>query len=327
MDKVRDPMTHRKAKSKRTASDRPPGLYALALLKFVRNRVALASSFCLILILLAVLFAPQITPYDPLQRNTPERNQPPSWLHPFGTDRIGRDIMSRVLYGGRLSLQVGFFSVALAAVIGVPLGLIAGYVRGGGKSALSHPNALWRFLITGYYMGKGGLDNIIMRVMDVILAFPALILAIWLVSLLGPSLNNVIFAIALFSIPGYARLIRGIVLSIREMEYVMAARSMGAGSRRIMFFHILPGVLGPLIVVTTLGVSGAIVFGASLSFLGLGVPPPTPEWGAMLTDGRSYLRTQWWVAVFPGMTITLVVLVLNIIGDALRDALDPNVRA
>lgn len=302
MDKVRDPMTQRKTKSKRTASDRPPGLYALVMMKFVRNRVALASSFCLILIMLAVLFAPQITPYDPIQRNAPERNQPPSWLHPFGTDRIGRDIMSRVLYGGRLSLQVGFSSVALAAVIGVPLGLIAGYVGG------------W-------------IDNVIMRVMDVILAFPALILAIWLVSLLGPSLNNVIFAIALFSIPGYARLIRGIVLSIREMEYVMAARSMGAGSLRIMFFHILPGVLGPLIVMTTLGVSGAIVFGASLSFLGLGVPPPTPEWGAMLSDGRSYLRTQWWVAVFPGMTITLVVLVLNIIGDALRDALDPNVRA
>lgn len=302
MNKVRDPMIHRQTKSKRSASDRPPGLYALVIMKFVSSRVALASSFCLILILLAVLFAPQITPYDPLQRNTPERNQPPSWLHPFGTDRIGRDIMSRVLYGGRLSLRVGFFSVALAVVIGVPLGLIAGYVGG------------W-------------LDNIIMRVMDVILAFPPLILAIWLVSLLGASINNVIFAIALSSIPGYARLIRGIVLSIREMEYVMAARSMGAGSLRIMFFHILPGVLGPLIVVTTLGVSGAIVFGASLSFLGLGVPPPTPEWGAMLTDGRSYLRTQWWVAVFPGMTITLVVLVLNIIGDALRDALDPNVRA
>lgn len=301
MSRVRD-MINRQAKSKRTASDRPPGLYALVVMKFVGNRVALASSFCLILILLAVLFAPQITSYDPIQRNTPERNQPPSWLHPFGTDRIGRDIMSRVLYGGRLSLRVGFFSVALALIVGVPLGLIAGYVGG------------W-------------IDDVIMRVMDVIQAFPALILAIWLVSLLGANINNVIFAIAFFSIPGYARLIRGIALSIREMEYVMAARSMGAGSRRIIFFHILPGVLGPLIVMTTLGVSGAIVFGASLSFLGLGVPPPTPEWGAMLDEGRGYLRTQWWVAVFPGMTITLVVLVLNIIGDALRDALDPNVRA
>lgn len=320
-------MTHRQAKSKRTASDRPPGLYALVVMKFVGNRVALASSFCLILILLAVLFASQITPYDPIQRNAPERNQSPSWLHPFGTDRIGRDIMSRVLYGGRLSLQVGFFSVGLAAVVGVPLGLIAGYA-GGGRSR-QREGRRWYSIVALYSIG-GGLDNVIMRVMDVILSFPALILVIWLVSLLGASLDNVIaaiFAIALFFIPGYARLIRGIVLSIRETEYVMAARSMGAGSLRIICFHILPGVLGPLIVVTTLGVSGAIVFGASLSFLGLGVPPPTPEWGAMLSEGRNYLRTQWWVAVFPGMTITLVVLVLNIIGDALRDALDPNVRA
>ena len=166
-----------------------------------------------------------------------------------------------------------------------------------------------------------------MRVMDLILAFPGLILAIWLVSLLGSNINNVIIAIAFFSLPTFSRLIRGITLSIREMEYVMAARGMGASSLRIMFFHILPGVLGPMIVLTTLGVSGAIVAGASLSFLGLGVRPPTPEWGAMLADGRNYLRTQWWMAVFPGMTITLVVLLLNIIGDALRDALDPNVRA
>ena len=210
--------------------------------------------------------------------------------------------MSRVLYGGRVSLQVGFLSIALATMVSVPLGLIGGFV--------------------------GGLpDDIIMRVMDLILAFPGLILVIWLVSLLGSDTKNVIISIAFFSIPTYARLIRGVTLSIREMEYVMAARSMGAGSLRIMFFHVLPGVLGPLIVLTTLGVSGAIVTGASLSFLGLGVSPPTPEWGAMLADGRNYMRTQWWIAVFPGITITLVVLILNIIGDALRDALDPNVRA
>ena len=210
--------------------------------------------------------------------------------------------MSRVLYGGRVSLQVGFLSIALTTLVSVPLGLIGGFVG-------------------------GMVDDFIMRVMDLILAFPGLILAIWLVSLLGSNMMNVIFAIAFFSLPTYARLIRGITLSIREMEYVMAARSMGAGSPRIMFFHVLPGVLGPLIVLTTLGVSGAIVTGASLSFLGLGVSPPTPEWGAMLADGRNYMRTQWWIAVFPGITITLVVLILNIIGDALRDALDPNVRA
>ena len=284
------------------ASERPTGLYELAIMKFVRNRVAVLGLVCLALIALAVLFADIVTPYDPIERNTPERNLGPSLAHPFGTDKLGRDIMSRVLYGGRVSLQVGFLSIALTTVVSVPLGLIGGFV--------------------------GGLvDDFIMRVMDLILAFPGLILAIWLVSLLGSTMTNVIFAIAFFSLPTYARLIRGITLSIREMEYVMAARSMGANSPRIMFFHVLPGVLGPLIVLTTLGVSGAIVTGASLSFLGLGVSPPTPEWGAMLADGRNYMRTQWWIAVFPGITITLVVLILNIIGDALRDALDPNVRA
>lgn len=283
-------------------SERPTGLYTLVVMKFARNRVALFGVACLLLILLAIIFAPQATPYDPIQKDTPARNQAPSLLHPFGTDKLGRDILSRVLYGGRVSLQVGFLSIGLAVCVSSPLGLLAGFFG-------------------------GPLDNVIMRVMDLILAFPGLILAIWLVSLLGANMVNVIIAIAFFSLPTYARLIRGITLSIREMEYVMAARSMGAGSARIMFFHILPGVLGPMIVVTTLGVSGAIVAGASLSFLGLGVRPPTPEWGAMLADGRNYLRTQWWIAVFPGMTITLVVLILNIIGDALRDALDPNVRA
>ena len=284
------------------SGDRPTGLYELVILKFVRNRVAVVGLVGLTLIVLAVVFAEQVTPYNPIDRSTPERNLGPSLAHPFGTDKLGRDIMSRVLYGGRVSLQVGFLSIALATMVSVPLGLIAGFV--------------------------GGLpDDVIMRVMDLILAFPGLILVIWLVSLLGSDMKNVIISIAFFSLPTYARLIRGVTLSIREMEYVMAARSMGAGSLRIMFFHVLPGVLGPLIVLTTLGVSGAIVTGASLSFLGLGVSPPTPEWGAMLAEGRNYMRTQWWIAVFPGITITLVVLILNIIGDALRDALDPNVRA
>ena len=283
-------------------AERPTGLYTLVVMKFAGNRVALVGLACLLLILLAIVFAPQVTPYDPIQKDTPARNQAPSLLHPFGTDKLGRDILSRVLYGGRVSLQVGFLSIGLAVVVSVPLGLLAGFFG-------------------------GFLENAVMRVMDLILAFPGLILAIWLVSLLGSNMSNVVIAIAFFSLPTYARLIRGITLSIREMEYVVAARSMGAGSLRIMFFHILPGVLGPMIVMTTLGVSGAIVAGASLSFLGLGVRPPTPEWGAMLADGRNYLRTQWWIAVFPGMTITLVVLILNIIGDALRDALDPNVRA
>lgn len=279
---------------------RHDGLFTKAIRTFARNRFAVAGLIGIILITLAAIFAPSLTPYEPLQRDAEVRLAEPSLLHPMGTDSLGRDVLSRVLYGGRISLQVGFFSIILSVIISVPLGLIAGYV--GGK-----------------------VDNIIMRVMDVILAFPGLILIIWLVGLLGSSLLNVILAIAFFSLPTYARLARGVTLSIREMEYVAAARSMGAGPFRIMFQHILPGVMGPLIVVTTLGVSGAIVTGASLSFLGLGVRPPTPEWGAMLADGRSYLRNAWWIALFPGFTITFVVLALNLVGDALRDALDPNV--
>jgi peptide/nickel transport system permease protein len=279
---------------------RHEGLFTKAIRTFVRNRFAVAGLIGIVLISLAAIFAPNLTPYEPLQRDAEVRLTGPSQLHPMGTDSLGRDVLSRVLHGGRISLQVGFFSIILSVVISVPLGLISGYF--GGK-----------------------MDNIIMRVMDVILAFPGLILIIWLVGLLGSSLINVILAIAFFSLPTYARLARGVTLSIREMEYVAAARSMGAGPFRIMFQHILPGVMGPLIVVTTLGVSGAIVTGASLSFLGLGVRPPTPEWGAMLADGRSYLRNAWWMALFPGFTITFVVLALNLVGDALRDALDPNV--
>ncbi len=277
---------------------RHDGLLSRSVRAFTHNRFAVASLIGIALMILAGVFAPNLTPYDPLARDAEVRLTGPSLAHPMGTDSLGRDVLSRVLYGGQISLQVGFFSIFLSTIVSVPLGLIAGYF--GGRT-----------------------DNIIMRVMDVILAFPGLILIIWLVGLLGSSLINVILAIAFFSLPTYARLARGVTLSIREMEYV--ARSMGAGPFRIVFQHILPGVMGPLIVVTTLGVSGAIITGASLSFLGLGVRPPTPEWGAMLADGRSYLRNAWWISFFPGITITLVVLALNLVGDALRDALDPNV--
>lgn len=281
-------------------SVRHEGLFTRSFRAFIHNRFAVVSVIGIVLMILASIFAPGLTPYDPLGRDAEVRLSGPSLAHPMGTDSLGRDVLSRVLHGGQISLQVGFFSIFLATIVSVPLGLIAGY--SGGRT-----------------------DNIIMRVMDVILAFPGLILIIWLVGLLGSSLLNVILAIAFFSLPTYARLARGVTLSIREMEYVAAARSMGAGPFRIVFHHILPGVMGPLIVVTTLGVSGAIITGASLSFLGLGVRPPTPEWGAMLADGRSYLRNAWWISFFPGITITLVVLALNLIGDALRDALDPNV--
>ena len=281
-------------------SSAPDSLYAKSLRHFLRNRFALLGVAVIVSIILISAGAPYLTSSNPVGRDAKNRLLPPSLTNPMGTDELGRDVLTRVLYGGQISLQVGFFSIALSTIIGVPLGLVAGY------------------------MG-GATDNIIMRLMDLILAFPGLILIIWLVGLLGSNVSNVIFAIALFSLPTYARLTRGVTLSIQNTEYVLAARSMGASPLRIMVFHILPNIIGSLIVVSTLGVSGAIITGASLSFLGLGVRPPTPEWGAMLSDGRSYLRNAWWISFFPGMVITIIVLALNIVGDAVRDAADPNV--
>jgi peptide/nickel transport system permease protein len=279
-------------------STRSDSLYGRSFRTFRRNHFAMAALAVIVLILLACLFASYLSPHDPIGRNARARLQPPSAEYLMGTDELGRDILTRILYGGRISLQIGILSVVISALTGVPLGLFAGYFR-------------------------GNVDQIIMRLMDLILAFPGLILIIWLVALLGASVANVILAISLFSLPTYARLTRGVALSIQETEYVLAAQSMGAGALRVMFIHILPNIVGSLIVVTTLGVSSAIITGASLSFLGLGVTPPTPEWGAMLSDGRGYLRNAYWISLFPGMVITLVVLALNVVGDAVRDAFDP----
>ena len=273
--------------------------YTRTVREFMRHRVALVALVVIIFIVLVSILAPRLTSYDPIGRNSKDRLHAPSPEYILGTDALGRDVLTRILYGGQISLQVGFLSIALAACMGIPLGLMAGFF--GGK-----------------------VDNIIMRIMDLILAFPGLILIIWLVGLLGSNLFNVVVAIALFSLPTYARLTRGQTLSLFQRDYVLAARCIGAVPSRIMFQHILPNILGSLIVITTLGVSDAIITGASLSFLGLGVRPPTPEWGAMLSDGRAYLRNAWWISFFPGMTITLLVLALNTVGDALRDAFDPN---
>jgi peptide/nickel transport system permease protein len=269
---------------------------------FMHNTGAVIALAALVAIILSALFASWLTPYDPLARNADIRLMPPSLEHPFGTDALGRDILARALYGGRISLQVGFFSMIVSLLLGVPLGLVAGYLG-------------------------GRVDNIIMRIVELILAFPGLILAIWLVAMLGASINNVIIAISIGAIPTYARITRGIALSTRAMDYVVAAQSMGAHAGRILLIHILPSVVGPLIVLATLSISSNIVAGASLSFLGLGVRPPTPEWGAMLADGRGYMRNAWWMSAFPGLLITLVVLAANIVGDGIRDALDPKTRA
>ncbi len=279
---------------------RQAGLYTRAWREFRKNRAAVIGAVFLILIMLAAVFADRLAPYDPLQRSVEDRLQGPSSTHPLGTDSIGRDMLSRMLYGGRVSLQVGLYAVTASFLFGVPLGLAAGYFG-------------------------GYIDNIIMRVMDVILSFPGLILAIWMVAVLGPSVRNVVIAITFWSIPTYARLARGNTLSVREMDYIIAERCIGASHTRILVRHILPNILAPLIVLATLNLSGAIITGASLSFLGLGVRPPTPEWGAMLSDGRAYLRNAWWIAFFPGILITLVVLAANMVGDGLRDALDPKV--
>ncbi|MCC6453521.1 MAG: ABC transporter permease [Caldilineaceae bacterium] len=254
------------------------------------------------LILLIGVFTPVVDPYDArTDSNLAEARQAPSWEHPFGTDRLGRDVFRRVMHGARISLVIGFVVVFVSGAIGTTLGLIAGYFGG------------W-------------LDTLIMRLMDILLAFPAILLAIAIVAVRGPGLTNTILAVAVVGIPGYARVVRSMVLSLRERDYVDAARMVGVSNARIMFGHILPNGLTPIIVQMTLGVGGAIVFSAALGFLGLGVQPPTPEWGAMIADGLPLLNQAPYLVFYPGMAIMVTVLAFNLFGDGLRDALDPQQR-
>ncbi len=270
----------------------------LAFARFAHNRIAIFALVLMAALILMSVFAPAVSPFDPLKRDVKIRLSAPSAVHILGTDALGRDSLSRLIYGGRVSLYVGFASVILSLILGVPLGLIAGYIG-------------------------GLLDGTIMRIMDLILAFPGIIFAIWLVSMIGPGVNQVILANALFALPEYSRVIRGSVLSLKDADYISASRALGCNNLQIMARHIFPNVLAPIIVISSLSISGAILSGASLSFLGLGAQPPTPEWGAMLADGRPYLRSAWWLALFPGFMLTLIVLASNIAGDGLRDALDP----
>jgi peptide/nickel transport system permease protein len=250
---------------------------------------------------LLVVAAPLVTPYDPLAI-VPERQfLPPSWAHPAGTDLFGRDVAARVLYGGRYTLGIALLAVLLAAVPGIALGLLAGYY--------------------GRWLDQG-----ISWLVDVMLAFPSILLALAIVAALGPGVGNVIIAVAIASIPSYARLVRGQVLSARRQQYVRAALTVGCTHRRILVRHILPNIFAALLVLATLDVGWAILNASALSFLGLGVPPPTPEWGVMLNEGRGYLREAPWVTFAPGLAIAFTVLAFNLLGDALRDALDPRMR-
>ena len=254
------------------------------------------------LILLIGVLTPLVDPYEPrTDSNLAEARKSPSMEHPFGTDRLGRDVFRRVLHGARISLLIGFVVVFVSGSIGTTLGLVSGYMGG------------W-------------VDTLIMRLMDILLAFPAILLAIAIVAVRGPGLTNTILAVAVVGIPGYARVVRSMVLSLRERDYVDAARMVGVSNTTIMFKHILPNGLTPIIVQMTLGIGGAIVFAAALGFLGLGVQPPTPEWGAMIADGLPLLNQAPYLVFYPGMPIMVTVLAFNLFGDGLRDALDPQQR-
>ncbi len=244
------------------------------------------------------ILAPLLAPFDPIEQDLYGRLAPPSYEHPMGTDDFGRDILSRVIYGSRISLRIGLICISIALSAGTTLGLVAGY--------------------------KGGLsDTLIMRVVDIMLAFPAILLAIGIVAVIGPGIENVMIAVSIVLVPQFARLVRAQVMTLRELAYVEAARALGSSDTRIVLLSILPNCVAPLIVQTSLSLATAILDAAGLSFLGLGAQPPTPEWGAMLNSGRELLLKAPWVMTFPGLAIFLVALGLNLFGDGLRDALDP----
>lgn len=262
-----------------------------------RHRLAKAGVIILSFFILSALAAPLLAPQPPSDQRLGEGLRGPSSSHPFGQDRLGRDILSRVLYGGRVSLAVGFVVVGVSLSVGMSLGGLAGYLGG------------W-------------VDELLMRLVDIFLAFPGILLAIAFTAVLGPSLRNVILALSLMGWVGYARVTRGQVLLLRETEFVQAAKALGAGAGRVLFRHLLPNAIVPLIVEATFGMAGAILTEAGLSFLGLGVQPPTPSWGSMLSEGRSYLLIAPHLTLFPGAVLALVILALNFLGDGLRDMLD-----
>jgi peptide/nickel transport system permease protein len=269
--------------------------------RFYTHRLALAGSSVIGAFVVLAIFAPWLAPNDPIRQSLPEALRGPSTGFPLGTDEFGRCVLSRILHGARLSLMVGVLATAIGASLGISLGLVAGYFR--------------------------RLDGYVMRVMDVLLAFPGILLAIAVMAALGPSLPNVMIAVGIRSVPSFARLTRSMVLSLKELEFVQGARALGAGHGRVLLGHILPNSVSPLLVFSSMQIATAILLAAILSFLGLGVQPPTPEWGKMVSDGRAHLLEAPHVSLFPGIAIFLTVMGFNCLGDGLRDALDPRLRA
>ena len=297
-------MTEHAANSLPIQPQAPPqseSLWLDALRRLRRQPLSIFSALLVCVLILTAIFGPLLAPYDPNDIDMANRFAAPSLEHPFGTDDFGRDILSRIMVGARVSLMVGIIAVGLSATVGSALGLLAGY--------------------TGRLT-----DEIIMRAMDILFAFPAILLAIAIMAALGRGVGNAMIAIGIVYIPIFARITRGSVLSVREEVYIEAARSIGSTDGRIMTRHILPNILSPIIVEITLSLSFAILAEAALSFFGLGTQPPDPSWGRMLSEGRAYFQQSAWLAIFPGLAIMLTVLGFNLLGDGLRDALDPRLK-
>ena len=290
-----------------TSRPRVDSEWVALLRRLVRRRTALFGMLVVLGVLLAAAFAPLVAPFDPLEQDIGQRLREPGWqdaqgrVHPLGTDHLGRDILSRIVFGSRIALVVGLAAVVISGLLGMVIGLLAGYFG-------------------------GRVDDFLMRLADIQLAFPFILLAIAVIGVLGPSLRNIIIVIGVSSWVVYARVVRGEVLSIREREYVQAAIALGSQHWRVLRHHVLPNTLTPWLVVATLDMARVIVIESALSFLGLGVQPPTPTWGGMLADGRVYLSTAWWLATFPGLAILITVLGINLFGDGLRDTLDPRLK-
>ena len=270
--------------------------------RFRRNKLAIFGALIIMSLAVVAVIAPLIAPFNPNQQDILHRLEPPSAKHLLGTDDLGRDLFSRIIYGTRVSLLVGFVAIGIAIIIGTLLGLLSGYFGG------------WP-------------DNLIMRFVDIMLCFPTFFLILMVIAFLEPNIWNVMAVIGLTGWPSLTRLVRGECLSVREREFVQAAKALGLSNKRVMFVHLLPNVIAPILVAATLGIGGAILTESALSFLGLGVQPPTPSWGNILTAGKDYITVAWWLSLYPGLAILITVLAYNLLGEGLRDVLDPRMMA